>query len=497
MLQRALGHTVDSCGTSWGLALFLRVFTSIVVLGAFALLTGPVTATAQEPPGFPGNAKKPNLLLIVTDDQRPETLAVMGGTKANFDVDFPTGIVTTPNCCPSRASILSGRYAHSHGVKSNAQRPNFVDDEAQSLGPWLKQQGYYTALMGKYMNSYKAEEAVPPGWDEFYAFAWKADGNVMGNGDLYNNFGLKEKESGPSGGERVVSYPNEKYPAPYSTRLFGQFGSRFIRRAHDEAYNPDEKPWALVIFTNAPNRWYSVEPRYRDYPLPAWTQRPSYLEPDMTDKPHEILRSPFRMLTYGETFPAIREAQLRTLLSVDDMVDRVFDTVDEYEERENTWGIFSSDNGVAWGEHHLGQKQHAYEESIRVPFRMAVPGVGPRTVGGAIAANIDIAPTLLEAAGIRPPESIHGMSLKSLALGTGPACPCPRDVLIENWGGNNTSPLTWQGIRNRRWTYVSFPSGSKELYDLTKDPYQLDNVAKTYPRTVQVLHSRMEQESAR
>lgn len=459
-----------------------RTIVAAVVTGVLAF--GAASPSWSQKPE-PEAEQPPNLLIIVTDDQRADTLRMMDSAKANFDVAFRTAIVTTPNCCPSRASILSGRYSHNHGVIDNGSRDEFLDEEPDSLAPWLQQRGYYTAFIGKYLNGYRATEPVPPGWDEFYAYVWGDDGRVITESSIYSSFSLREKESGPVPRDEIIEYPNETHPAAYSTTLIGSLTARFIQRAHDPDYNPEGKPWAAVVFFNAPNRNYTVEPRYRDFPVPKWKPRPSYLEAKMSDKPLEVRRSPLKMRTYGSTFPRIREAQFRTLLSVDDAIERIFNSVDRFEERERTWGIFTSDNGVAWGEHHLGQKLHAFEESIRVPFRMSVPGVGGRVVRDALVGNIDIAPTALDVAGVQQPESIDGASLKALALGDGP-CFCHRSMVIENRAQRH-----WDGLRTPFWTYVKWPSGAKELYDLRRDPYQLQNLASRRSRVVRNLDRRL------
>lgn len=486
---------------SWGYRGGIRRAICLALLLALALAVPPAAAEdlASEQPAVEA-PRRPNLLLFISDDQRADTMEMMPATTQNFDVAFTTAVATTPNCCPSRASILSGQYAHSHGVLNNAYRKSFLDNEPDSLGPWLQQQGYHTGYIGKYLNAYMSTEPIPPGWDEFQAHAAELQYEGQSpfrapvtDGDWHTNFYLREKEGGPTPRDEFVKYPNASNPSVYSTRFFGERAVRFIRRAHDPQYNAADKPWALVVSLAAPHYPYTVEPQYMDAPVPTWKPRPSYLEPDMSDKPAEIFSSPLWMRTDGTSYPSIRKRSLRMLLSVDDTVDRLFDVIDDFGEREQTWGIYTSDNGVSWGEHRLGQKLHAYEESIRVPFRMAVPHSGARVNDAALIANIDIAPTLLDIAGGQARASVDGTSIKHLALGeTGP-CLCNRDIVIEN----RRVGLTYRALRTRRWTYVAWPSGRTELYDLARDPYQLNNVTRRYPRVVQVLDERMHAEMAR
>jgi N-acetylglucosamine-6-sulfatase len=416
----------------------------------------------------PSAEAKPNLLLIVTDDQRYDSLAVMPSTRANFDIDFKTAIVTTPLCCPSRASILTGEYAHNHGVKTNLDAPIFTARAADSLGPWLQQQGYFTGLVGRYLNKYTFTDPLPAGFDEARYMVWDEDRNRLGN--FHTIFTLREfwKDANGDSHDEVVAYPNDANPAPYSTRVFGALGAGFIRRAHDPAINPEGKPWALVVWPTAPHAPLIVEPRYSDALVPPWTRAPSFLEEDLRDKPREVREL---ATSHGRSyFVSRRDKTLRMLMSVDDMVERIWDTIDDYGERPNTAGIYSSDNGFFFGEHRLTSKLLGYEESTRVPFRMAVPGIGPVQIGRSTVANIDIAPTLMALAGAPALESFDGQSLLPLLSGE---CLCGRRVLIENWFSRE-----YQAVRAPRWKYIRWSSGAEELYALARDPYELENVAR-------------------
>jgi len=408
----------------------------------------------------PAAAAKPNLLLIVTDDQRYDSLSVMPSTRENFNVAFQTAIVTTPLCCPSRSSFLTGEYAHNHGVHTNHDAPIFIARAGNSLGPWLHAQGYFTGFVGKYLNGYSVTDPLPAGFDEAHYVVL---------GDTQTALTLREFWADRTGTthDEVVAYPNESNPKPYSTRIFGSLAARFIRRAHDPAINPDGKPWALFVWPTAPHRPWRVEPRYEDALVPPWRRPLSFLEEDMSDKPPEI-----RQLAHGPVplHRWRRNQTLRMLMSVDDLVERVWDTVDDYDERDNTWGLYSSDNGFFFGEHWLRSKAYAYEEGIRVPMRMAVPGIDSKVVTDSTVANIDVAPTLLELAGGARRASFDGQSLLPLL---GDACFCGRRLLIENWQGAD-----YQGVRSPNWKYIRWPSGDEELYFLRRDPYELENLAR-------------------
>jgi N-acetylglucosamine-6-sulfatase len=449
-----------------------RTRLAIVILAATAFLA--LTGAA---------AAKPNLLFILTDDQRADTLSVMPATASNFDVVFRKTIVTTPECCPSRVSTLTGEYGHNHGVHSNLEHSAFTAREAESLGPWLREQGYYTGFIGKYLNRYLADEPVPHGWDEFRARVWNEDGTMIGDG--YTSFSLREYwHQGPQTHSDVVEYPNPASPNVYSTRRFGSLAQQFIERAHNPDFNPDGKPWALFVWTAAPHVPLIAEDDYADAPVPAWKPQPSFLEPNMRDKPREVRLSPLRRPT-NYPFAAERTGALRLLMSVDDLVKRVWDAVDDFGERENTWGLFASDNGYFLGEHRLSKKLHGYEEAIRVPFRLAVPNQDARKIKGVLAANIDIAPTFLELAGGSPQPGFDGRSLVPLVQGGAASCPCSRTLMIENWDNRR-----YTGLRTNWWKYIRWPSGREELYDLRRDRFELQNLAHRHAQAYRLARMR-------
>jgi arylsulfatase A-like enzyme len=418
------------------------------------------------------SAAAPNILFVLTDDQRRDTLSVMPAVRSNFDVSFRSAVVSTPECCPSRATLLTGEYMHDHLVTSNRDHSSFTAREASSLGPWLQEQGYYTVFIGKYFNRYRVSEAVPPGWDEFHARLADASGDNIGDG--YTTFALRHQwhEDGVVQDE-VVLYPEEESPNVYSTRLLSDLAVDAIGRAHDASFNPEGLPWAVFVWTTAPHRPLIEEKAYAEAEVPPFSPPASYLETDMTDKPREVRQHKFRV---DDMFPFAdeRAARLRMLMSVDDLVEDVWGAVDDFGERDSTWGLFSSDNGLLYGEHWLRRKFFAYEEAIRVPFRLAVPGRGPATFPNALVANIDVAPTLLDVAGGSRLSSFDGRSLVGLVAGdTHAPCFCRRPVLLEN-----REFVRYQGVRARYWKYILWPSGHQELYFLRRDPSELDNLAR-------------------
>ncbi len=452
---------------------------------AAALLAFAAAAAVVTPPAStPARAEtpvKPNLLFVLTDDQRSDSMALMDETLLRFNVDVPSAFVTTPTCCPSRASFLTGRYARNTGVLTNSDYPMFEPLEGDSLAPWLQDAGYFTGFVGRYMNRYPTDAGTPPGWDEFHAVVWDADLNFIGDG--YTQFALRERWwDGLHVRDEVREYGFDDEPV-YATEVFADIAERFIRRAEDLIFNPSGKPWALFVWPNAPHPPLVSEPQYAGLEVAEWRRPPSFLERDMSDKPKEVRRSPFRS-TNADGHLATRAGQLRMLESVDDLVQEVFGTMDELDVTDSTWGVYSSDNGRFWGEHGLREKFYAYEESIHVPFRMAIPEVGGMILPGMVT-NVDLAPTFLALAGDTTFHPFDGVSLLPLVDGT--ASIWRTEVFIENW-----QQARYRAIRTARWKYVRWlRTGHQELYDLLNDPFELKNVAKRRKGIVLQMRGRL------
>ncbi len=456
-----------------------RVIAVLIVLSAVVGPTGDRVAGAQAVP-----PAKPNLLFVLTDDQRFDTLAQMPAVKANFDVEFTSAIVSTPLCCPARATYLTGQYAHNLGVWSNAAYPQFRPREPDSLGPWLQAQGYYTGFMGKYLNGFTGSHAAPPGWDEFYGMLTDAAGNFVGNG--YTQVTLRErfKKNGITQVDRLMSYPNANQQGFYFTRWLLEQARAFIGRAENPTFNPTGKPWALFVWPTAPHPPFIAEARHVNKVIPAWSRPPSFLEEDMSDKPEEVTGSIHRVDDPG-LHEFRRGGMLRALLSVDDLVREVFAELDRRLLREETWGLYTSDNGFFWGEHHLTNKLYAYEEAARVPFRMAVPGIGAKQIASMVS-SIDVSPTFAALAGDTAGHGFRGLSLLPLISGPAPSS-WPKEQLIES-----RSTAEYDALRTPNYVYIEWRStGHRELYWRPGDPYQLNNVAAQKPALCDYFSGRL------
>jgi arylsulfatase A-like enzyme len=389
--------------------------------------------------GAKGARASPNILVIVTDDQRAGTLGVMPVTHRLFVRHGRAfrSFVTTPLCCPSRASIFTGLFAHNHGIRTNgtANLPQGV-----TMQRYLHDAGYRTALVGKYLNSWPPEDA-PPYFDKW----------AMGGAYLDPTFNLNGSMVTRSG---------------YVTTLERRYCLRFLRAFEAT----DDAPWFLYVAPRAPHAPAIPEPKYAEASVPRWHPSPSVFEANRSDKPPWV-RTKDASLTAVRDF---RTRQLRTLMSVDDLVARLVDELQSLREQRRTIAIFLSDNGFLWGEHGLTNKSAAYTEAVSVPMALRWPGhVEPGTTDGRNATNVDVAPTMLAAAGLTPSSPMDGRSL--LDSWSRPV------VFTEHWDLLEGIPR-WKAVRTSRAQYVESYSDDftrivfREYYRLTRDPWELRNL---------------------
>lgn len=427
------------------------VALTLVLAGCAAFSAGNISEAASSA----SEAGRPNVLIILTDDQRVGTMDAMPATLRRFahqGTTFPHAFATTPLCCPSRSSIFTGRYAHNHAVQSNARHaPDSLDQET-TVQRYLQDAGYRTALFGKYLNLWPVVDD-PPHFDRwaiispshhsngYYGGTWNVEGTV-----------------------HTIDR--------YSTDFIADEGVRFI--TGQEA--SDDQPWFLELAVYAPHLRAVPEPEYADAPVPRFHASPALRESDRSDKPPYVRRS-----TPAEIggIRATRRKELRTLMSVDDLATRIFRTLGATDELDQTLAFFLSDNGFLWGEHGLRAKTHAYEPSIRIPFYMRWPGsVQAGSVDERFVANIDIAPTILAAVGV-PQDPATPMDGRSLL---DPAWTRDR-ILTEFWRLQRVETPSWVSLRTRTYHYIQYyrTDGSvafREYYDLTQDPWELTNLLR-------------------
>jgi len=417
-----------------------------VVLLILALLWGTSCSLFSGDGDEPrSDVHSPNILVIMTDDQRPSgTLDVMPSTRRLFveeGTKFENAFATTPMCCPSRATLFSGRYAHNHGVLLNLEEnPEF--DQSNTTQKYLGDAGYRTGIFGKYLNGWNLTRD-PPHFDDWAIFSNSApDGYYNGT---WNVDGRQQKVS------------------DYSTTYIRE-------RALDFIEDPDPRPWLLYLHTAAPHPPFTPEPRYQDAPVPPFKPNPAVNETGLADK-HPIVR---RLQSRPKAVKRVRRNQLRTLMSVDDLVEEVVGLVDERAETENTLVFFLSDNGFLWGEHGLTRKMLPYEESVGIPLLMRWPEtVAPARVDSRLVATNDVPATILDAAGLESKEPLDGRSLLD---------DWDRErLLLEFWAAHGRP--SWAATRTKSDVYIEYFKSDaesltfREFYDLTNDPYQTRNLA--------------------
>ena len=386
---------------------------------------------------------RPNFLIIVTDDQRFDSMEYMPNTqKMIFDqgVTFTNGFITTPLCCPSRASILTGMYAHNHGVTENDIKLNYT-----TFMEIMNKNGYYTGLIGKYLNSWKGEQR--PEYDYWVSYFrgetryYRPDLNVQG--------------------EWI------RHEGQYITYVFGDYIIDFLRISDKQ-----DKPFVLFFAPNAPHE--PVTPAIEDekllLDLPPH-RPPNFNEADISDKPEWLANKPLLTEKDISEIEEFRRNQLLTLISLDRTIARVMLELQETGRLDNTFVLFISDNGKFWGEHRITSKNGIYDEASRVPFAIRYPPLvsTPYIDTEHVVGNIDIAPTVLDLANIPIPNSMDGLSLVSLLSGENN---WREGILLEGWPPRGV----YTAVHTKDYVYVQTIGDKSEFYDLRTDPYQLQNL---------------------
>ncbi len=405
-----------------------------------------------------GDTEPPSIVFIVTDDQRWDTLDGMPTVReriAGPGMEFRNAFVVNPLCCPSRASILTGQYSHSTGVYRNSPPHGGFQsfNDSSTLPVWLSEAGYSTGLFGKYINRYRETTYVPPGWTRWVA----AMPLSTDRGDpKYYDYNLNIDGTI----ERHGSAPED-----YLTDVMADHAVSWIRETTG--------PLFLYFAPKAPHSPATPATRHAAASVPAWKRPPSFNESDVSDKPAWVRNLSRLTRAQQSKVAAFRADQYRTLLSVDEAVDQILDALEETGRLSTTLIVFTSDNGLTFGEHRWRMnKQAAYEESIRVPFVVRFdPLVSSGKVDDRMVLNIDLAPTAAEVAGVAAP-SVEGQSF--LPLLSDADGDWRSDFLIEHVG---TQLPTYCAVRNERYTYTFYTTKEQELYNLAADPFQLKNVA--------------------
>ncbi|HAX68554.1 MAG TPA: sulfatase-like hydrolase/transferase [Anaerolineales bacterium] len=385
---------------------------------------------------------RPNFLIILTDDQRADTIQYMPRTKARIfeeGVTFEHGYATTPICGPSRRSLLTGMYAHTHGTLDNAEE-NFED---KTFIDHLADNGYFTGLVGKYANTWNGTPR--PEFDYWVS--------IQNGSSRYLNPRLN------------VNGEWSRHQGEYITDAFGRYALEFIEIASRKT-----RPFCLFFCPNAPHDPATPAEKDAATALELPEKPPSYNEADISDKPNWLANIPPMTDADMQNLEAFKRDQILSLFSLDRAIDALLTRLDEEGLLDTTAIFFLSDNGKLWGEHRWTTKNSVYEESARIPFALRYPPLtSTPSVEERVVANIDIAPTVYELADIPSPEGVEGESLVDLLTPDG--TDWREGILIEGWPGRGFYSAYHMGD----YVYVETRWDKSEFYDLKKDPYQLEN----------------------
>jgi len=440
----------------------------LLVFGVF----GTAGTSAAEPvaPSKHTDDDRLNVVFILSDDERADGTAVMKNVQtllADHGVTFTDAHVTTSMCGPSRASILTGQYSHHTGVTDNfgphSYPAFYASEESNDLGVWMHNAGYETALVGKYVNSYTdgfVHHAIPPGWDD-----WQAMDSIPM--EAYYNYTINDNG-------RLGHYGNK--PKDYSTTVLTHKAVQFIQGARH--------PFFLYFAPVAPH--LPATPANQDHgklansaPLhdPAFNQR------DISKEPWRFWHH--NLLSQGAQnyINHVRIRQEETLLSLDRGVRSVVQELRARHELNRTVIIYTSDNGFLWGEHRLGGKVWPFQESTHVPLIVRTPWTTTPERNNQPVLNIDLAPTISELAGVTPGLPEDGRSFVPFLHGERASW---RHSWLEEYLSKDLlrhgGPPPYVAVQNRRNLWVEYKNGWRELYNLKKDPWELNNLAAD-PRT--------------
>jgi arylsulfatase A-like enzyme len=451
--------------------------------------------------------EKPNIIFILTDDMDAKLVDSMPRLKsliADQGVTFANHFVSFSLCCPSRASILRGQYAHNTQILGNMpptggyEKFHALGEENSTVATWLQAAGYKTMYVGKYLNGYPGNAGrtfVPPGWNEWYSAV---------AGSPYDEYGYTLNENG-----KLVSYGHA--PSDYGTDVYAKKTLDFIQRMTKEG-----KPFFVHFSVYAPHSPYTPAPRHKEMFADAKApQTPNFNEGDVSDKPEYIrTRPPLNAQDITRLNQDYR-LRLQSLQAVDEAIAAFVDTLKASGKLENTFFFFMGDNGYHMGNHRLMTGKIApYEEDIKVPMLVRGPGVPAGKTIDLLTGNVDLAPTWAELAGAKADTFVDGRSLLPLWTNATPSASTWRQAyLLENGdtenrrlsldaysASKNIDPLTlepielnpdqqpgrqaqpvpnFRGLRTKDYTYIEYETGEKELYDLAKDPQQLVNAILT------------------
>jgi arylsulfatase A-like enzyme len=446
------------------------------LLVAACSASGPGRPQQSTPPPPPAGTV-PNIVFVLTDDLSTNLLRYMPNVAAlaKQGTSFTNYFVVDSLCCPSRSAIFTGQFPHNNGVFTNHGRDggyhayNDHGDPQKSFAVALHHSGYRTGMMGKYLNQYLPEDRQPIGWDEW---------DVAGNG--YGEFDYQLNENGD-----LHRYGHRQ--SDYLTDVLSAKAARFVDGAVSR-----KRPFALEVATFAPHLPATPAPRdARGFPhLTAPRSRAFDRTP--TAAPRWLAAMPPLSPLDQRHIDEMFRQRVRSVQAVDAMVGALRRQLQAKGLADNTYFVFSSDNGFHMGEHRLlPGKQTAFDTDIRVPLIVAGPGVPAGRTVTAMTSSIDLAPTFEDLAGAQPTGLRDGRSLVPLLHGQGPPADWQQAVLVEHHGPTvgpgdpdvqprrAGDPPSYEAIRTATSLYVEYATGEREYYDLRTDPAELHNLVPT------------------
>jgi arylsulfatase A-like enzyme len=453
-----------------------RLHGLIILLLTAVCLSPDWTSTASTQNSLA--TKRPNIVFIMADDHAAQAISAYGSKLiktpnidrlANEGMKFENCFVTNSICTPSRAVIITGKYSHLNGVPVF----NHIDNSQPLLSKYLQAAGYYTGIIGKWhlggQNPYRPDDGKPVGFDYW---------NILpGQGSYFNPL--------------MIEMGQRKTIEGYTTDVITDLSIDFIK------HRPLEKPFFLMFHHKAPHRnWRPDEKHRKQYqnyepPIPATfdddykgksdasRNATNHIDTDLNDS--DLKMKPPEGLSGAALkrwkFKRYLQDYLACVASVDDNIGRFLDYLDDNGLAENTMVIYTSDQGFFLGEHNMFDKRFMYEESLRMPFLIRWPAqIKPGSVSHKMILNVDFAPMLLDAAGVRVPADMQGRSFLPLLEGR-----TPKDwrtsMYYRYYHPGDHNVAAHYGVRTDRYKLIYFDKLNQwELYDLKKDPIEMHNL---------------------
>jgi N-acetylglucosamine-6-sulfatase len=450
-----------------------------VVAGAGAVVV-PASASEAAATATPARAStRPNIVFITTDDQRADDMQWMPFTRrllGGSGVTFENGISPHPLCCPARAEFVTGQYGQNNGVHHNKGEQGgypALKDKANTVGRWLDAAGYQTAMVGKYMNGYQPDKASLKGWDRWnpsirgvYTFT---------NTRFYN-------DGSPRLHTEHVDDVVTSYASSYIREFSGRNAPFFVWASNLAPHDASVKGGDFVPPFAAPRHKGTMK----------GIDPPSLLADSFAQR---VVDGPgaFRDASFRTTVRSRHVHRIESLQAVDEGVRDIVRTLKRTGEWDDTYIVFTSDNGFMMGEHGLMSKNYIFEEALRVPMIVKVPGRLSGTISSVPVTSVDLAPTIADLAGVTPQRSVDGVSFAHLLTGESSDW---RDTQLIQTGTDDPSPEPgWdtRGVRTDRYTYgMNVRSGTEQLYDRQVDPFQVVNLASRveYQQVLEELRRR-------